>query len=169
MLPTKSYMVRLVLTGSVIIFSHVSVDAATSTAGLNISVTVPSSSSLSFGATTLRFIPDDPTLQPSVPAQENPVSVLAKTRSKGTPSLSVIASDDLKDGASTIPVTALSWTAGGEPFIGGTLSKSTPQAAAIFTPGSGTFQSSFRYFLANSNMFIPGNYSTTINYTLTAP
>lgn len=143
--------------------------ASISTAGLNISVTVPSSSSLSFGTTTLRFIPDDPTLQPSVPAQENPVTVLAKTRSKGTSSLSVIASDDLKDGANTIPASALSWTADAAPYIGGTLSKSTPQAAALFTTGSGTFQSSFRYFLANSNMFIPGTYSTTINYTLTAP
>jgi hypothetical protein len=162
--------ITIILFAMLIFFSFATgTFASTASSSLNISVTVPSSSILSLGTTTLRFSPDDPTVQPSVPAQENPVSVIAKTRSKGTPSLTVIASDDLKDGANSIPVTALSWTADAAPYINGTMNKSTAQAAALFAAGSGSYQSAFRYFLANSPLFIPGTYSTTINYTLTAP
>jgi len=166
---TQIYISRLLLMVLACLLFQVSADAATSNSSLNISITVPSSAILTLGSTSLRFIPDDPTVQPSVPAQENPVSVLATTRSRGIPSLAVIASDDLTDGANIIPVTAISWTADATPYIAGTMNKSTAQAAALFTTGSGSFQSSFRYFLANSPLYVPGTYSTTINYTLTAP
>lgn len=143
--------------------------AALASASLNISLTIASLANLTLGATALRFIADDPALQPTVPALENPVSALARVRSRGTPSLIVIASDDLKDGADTIPVSALTWTADGAPFIGGTMNKASGQSAAALPSGSGAYQSAFRYFLANSTLYAPGAYSTTINYTLTAP
>src|SRR6185369_8608321 len=142
---SQRYIVRFVLTCFVVIFFLDTANSSTSNSSINISITVPSSSSLTFGTTSLRFIPDDPTLQQSVPALENPVSVLAKTRSKGTPSLTVIASDDLKDGANIIPVSSISWTADAQPYIGGTMNKSTAQAAALFSGSSGTYQSAFRF------------------------
>lgn len=164
------YQITIILLATLILFSFATgTFASTSSSSLNISITVPSSAILTLGTTSIRFIPDDPIVQPSVPAQENPVSVLARTRSKGIPSLAVIASDDLTDGANIIPVTAISWTADATPYIAGTMNKSTAQAAALFATGSGSYQSSFRYFLANSPLYVPGTYSTTINYTLTAP
>ena len=169
-MPVRAKYIHIImLTGLLMVLSSSVTRATTATAGLSISIAVPSSAILTLGTTSIRFIPDDPIVQPSVPAQENPVSVLARTRSKGIPSLAVIASDDLTDGANIIPVTAISWTADATPYIAGTMNKSTAQAAALFATGSGSYQSSFRYFLANSPLYVPGTYSTTINYTLTAP
>ncbi|MBT0653280.1 hypothetical protein [Geomobilimonas luticola] len=143
--------------------------AASASAGLNISLVIASSANLMLSTTSLTFLADDPAIQPSVPASENPVSVLAKVRTKGAPSLYVLSSDDLRSGADVIPITNLTWTADGTPFTGGTMNKTTPQLAATLPTGSGSYQSAYRYFLSNSALYLPGTYSTTINYTLTAP
>ncbi len=143
--------------------------AASATAGLNISLVIASSANLSLSATALTFLADDPAIQPTVPASENPVSVQAKVRTKGTPSLDVLATDDLRSGTDVIPVSTLTWTADGTPFIGGTMSRTTPQQAASLPAGAGSYQSAYRYYLANSPLYLPGTYSSTINYTLTAP
>lgn len=143
--------------------------AASVSAGINVSVSVPSTSTLTLGATNLTFVADDPTLQTAVPAQENPVSVLARVRSKGTPSLTVLASDDLKDGSNVIPVSAVNWTADGAPYIAGVMNKTSAQPAASFPAGSGSYFSSFRFTLANSMQYLPGTYATIITYTLTGP
>ncbi|RII29001.1 MAG: hypothetical protein CXR31_03785 [Geobacter sp.] len=142
---------------------------ASASAGLNVSLVISSSANLSLSATSLTFLADDPAIQPAIPASENPVSVLAKVRTKGTPSLSVIASDDLRSGTDVIPISELTWTADGSPFIGGTMSKTTPQQAANLPAGAGSYQSAYRYNLTNSPLYLPGTYSSTINYTLTAP
>lgn len=143
--------------------------AVTATAGLNISLSVPSSASLTLGNTAISFVSEDPAIQPAIPATENPVSVSARIRSRGTPSLTVLATDDLRQGSDIIPITAITWSADASPFINGTMNKSTAQPAASFPAGSGSYISSFRYFLANSPTYLPGTYSTTINYTLIAP
>lgn len=143
--------------------------AASANAGLSISANVSSFSNLTLGSTTLTFVADDPTIQATVPAQENPVAVSVRVRTKGSPTLTVIANDDLKDGASIIPVSAITWSADSTPFIAGAISKSSAQAAATFPVGSGNYVSAFRYALANSTSYLPGNYATNISYTLTAP
>jgi hypothetical protein len=145
------------------------VQAASSNASLDISINVPSSATLTLGATALTFNADDPTIQPVVPAAENPISVLARVRTKGTPSLTVIALDDLKSGSDIIPISAITWTADGSPYTGGTLNRTTEQPAAAFPEGSGSYSSSFRYSLANSTTYAPGSYASTVTYTLTSP
>jgi hypothetical protein len=142
---------------------------ASSNASLDISLNVASSATLTLGATNLTFNAEDPIVQPVVPAAENPVSVLARVRTKGTPSLTVLAQDDLKSGDDIIPVSAISWSADGSPYTGGTLSKTTDQPAAAFPQGSGNYSSSFRYSLANSTSYVPGTYASTVIYTLTSP
>jgi hypothetical protein len=169
MITAKRQNVSFLLAGLFLIVAATQGYAASATASVNINITIPSSSNLTLGATNLNFTANDSTLQPTVPATENPVSVVARVVSRGTPSLTVVASDDLKDGQNVIPVSALSWTADAAPFINGTLSKATPQQAAAMATGSGKYTSSFRFFLANSDFYLPGTYSTTINYTLTAP
>jgi hypothetical protein len=143
--------------------------AASSSAALDISLEIRSSAALTLGTTSISFLGDDPELFPSLAARENPVPVLAKTRTKGTPTLTVLAADDLRDSDQVIPATALSWAADGDPFIGGTMSRTAPQPAAAFPGGSGSYLSAFRYYLANSPGYLPGNYSTTLTYILTAP
>ena len=112
---------------------------------------------------------DDPTVQAVVPDLENPVSVLARIRTKGTPSLTVLASDDLRDGSNVIPVSTVTWTADGAPYSAGAMNKTSAQPAASFPAGSGSYLSSFRYTLANSTQYLPGTYATIITYTLTGP
>jgi hypothetical protein len=62
----------------------------------------------------------------------------------------------------------MTWTATGTGYLPGTMNRTTAQTAGSWT-GSGQRIGTFSYLLANSWSYTVGNYSTTINYTLTAP
>jgi hypothetical protein len=61
----------------------------------------------------------------------------------------------------------MTWTATGTGYVAGTMN-TTAQPAGSWT-GPGQRIGTFSYFLANSWSYTVGNYSTSINYTLTAP
>lgn len=144
-------------------------EAATTSANLNITVSIQPSASLTIGASTLTFQAQDPNVNPVAGALENPIPVIAKLRSKVPLTLLVMALDDLRSGDAVIPASAISWTAAGSPFVSGTMSKEVGQPAANFPSGSGSYVSSFNFFLANKATYLPGTYGTTINYTLSTP
>lgn len=143
--------------------------AATTTANLNILVSVLPTATLTIGSTTLTFKAKDPTMNPVIVAEENPIPIIAKIRNKDPLTLFVMAADDLRDGSSVIPASAITWTAANDPFVEGTMSKTSGQPAARFPGGSGSYSSYFNFYLANSPSYIPGTYSMTINYTLSTP
>ena len=143
--------------------------ADTTSANLTINVSVLSSANLTLGANTLSFRAADPITHPVIAAVENPIPVIAKVRSNDPLTLLVIALDDLRNGDAVIPASAITWTAAGAPFMGGALSKVSGQPAARFPTGSGIYSSYFNFFLENGAGYLPGTYSTTINYTLTTP
>ena len=142
--------------------------AAQSSQTLTINATVSSRAELTLSPTTISFPDADPTATPSIPANTT-VSVTARVRSSGTPTLKVLASGDLASGGNSIGIGNVTWTASGAPFIAGTMSKTTAQDAATFSAGSGAYSGTFVYALANSWNYAVGSYSQTATYTLTAP
>ncbi len=146
-------------------------DAATATQPLTINATVAARATLTLGSAAINFPDSDPATVPSIAATENPVSVAARVRtgSASTPTLTVLAGGDLTSGLDTIAISNVTWTAAAAPFTGGTMNSVTGQPAATFGAGSGAFNSTFSYFLANSWAYNVGAYTATVTYTLTAP
>ncbi len=137
---------------------------------LTINATVNSQAKLTLSSTTVNFASANPDTTPSIPADENPVSVTAKARtgSASTVTLTVLAAGDLLSGGDTIAINNVSWTASGAGFVGGIMDKTIAQSAGSWT-GSGNRSGAFSYFLANSWDYPTGSYMQSATYTLTAP
>jgi hypothetical protein len=82
--------------------------------------------------------------------------------------LTVLASDDLRSGVTTIPANAITWTATGTGFVGGTVNRTTAQTVGSWT-GSGSFNGSQQYLFRNLWTYSTGTYTLTLVYTLTSP
>jgi hypothetical protein len=141
-----------------------------STQTVTLSTNIASRAKLQFGMLAMSFPDASPDSVPSNPANVNPLSVTssARTGSSQTDTLTCLASSDLVSGTNTIAIGNLTWTATGTGYLPGTMNRTTAQTAGSWT-GSGQQVGTFSYFLANSWSYIVGNYSTSINYTLTAP
>jgi hypothetical protein len=146
--------------------AHAKSKTATATA----TATVSSIAKLSLSASSLTFPDANPDTTPSIPALGGPVTITAKARSTpgATIMLSVIASDDLRSGTSTIPISALSWAASGTGFVPGTMNHTTAQPVGTWA-GAGVWVGTQTYSLANSWTYAAGTYTTTLTYTLVAP
>ena len=145
--------------------------AATDSKNLTINATVAATAKLSLGVAAINFPDADPDITPTINASENPVSVTAKVKTGRltNATLTVVTGSDLVSGADTIPVDPnVKWTATGAGFVGGTMNKTTPQSAGLWT-GSGNYSGTFSYTLANSWSYNTGNYTATATYLLTAP
>jgi len=134
------------------------------------SFTVDLQVKLTVSATTLTFPNSDPDSVPQIPASEGPVTITANARNEGTNQiiLSVQASDDLRSVLNVIPISALTWTATGTGFTGGTMSTSTARTAASWST-SGSYTGTMSFLLANSWNYPVGNYGTMLTYTLSTP
>ena len=144
--------------------------ATMDTKSLTVNATVGARASMTLSTNTINFPGGDPDTTPSIPANENPVTVTVKVRtgSSSTVTLTHQASENLKDGAKSISITKLSWTAIGAGFVAGTMSKNSEVMAGNWT-GPGICTGTFSYFFDNNWEYEPGNYSTLTTYTLTAP
>lgn len=125
---------------------------------------------LSLSPLTLSFPDADPDVSPVVPASTGPVTITAKARSseRANVTLTVLANDDLRSGMVTIPVSALTWTATGEGFVDGTISRTSAQLVGAWS-GSGARSGTQLFALANSWQQPSGTYTVSLTYTLTAP
>lgn len=146
-------------------------DAATASENLTINATVAARATLTLSSTTIDFPDADPDAVPSIGATQNPVTVTARVRTgaANTPTLTVLAGGPLTSGGDTIPISNVTWTAGGAPFIAGTMNAVTAQSAATLPNGSGGYTGTFSYFLANSWAYNIGSYTASATYTVTAP
>jgi hypothetical protein len=142
--------------------------ASAQTQVLTINASVLNRAELVLTPTTINFADANPTTTPSI-AADSTVSVTARVRTSGTPTLRVLAAADLTAGANTIAIGNVTWTASAAPFIAGTMNRVTAQDAATFAAGSGQYTGTYTYALANSWSYSVGSYSTTATYTLTAP
>jgi hypothetical protein len=142
----------------------------TSTRTVTLSTNIAARAKLQFGLLAMSFPDADPGSVPSDPANVNPLSVTssARTGASSTAMLTCLASGDLISGINTIAISNITWTATGAGYVAGTMNRTTAQTAGSWT-GSGQRTGTFSYFLVNSWSYAIGNYSTSINYTLTAP
>jgi hypothetical protein len=137
---------------------------------VDVAAAIDSAAQLTITPSAINFRDADPDSTPSIPANENPVSVMtyAQTTGNKTVTLTVIAAGDLVSGNDRILIDNLTWTATGSGFQGGAMSKTTPQTAGRWQR-SGTRTGAFSFFLKNSWSYATGNYSQTVTYTLTSP
>lgn len=144
---------------------------AQTTAPLTINATVSSALSLALGAATINFdVDSDPDTEPSIPANENDVSVTVKARVAPGAAVDLThrAATDLTGVPGTIAISNVSWIAGGSGFVSGTMSTGSDVSAGSWT-GPGTHNGTFTYSLVNSWSYAPGSYTATSTYTLSTP
>ena len=143
---------------------------ATRSRTVTLSTNIASRAKLEFGLLTMSFPDANPETVLSNPANVNPLSVTSSGRTgpTQTTTLTCVASNDLVSGTNIITIDNLTWTATGTGYVLGTMDRTTPQTAGSW-PGSGRHVGTFSYFLANSWLYTAGDYSTSVNYTLTAP
>lgn len=144
--------------------------AATVTRNTTAVVTIAALAKLSLSAAALSFPDANPDTVPLISGAGGPVTIMAKARTSpgSTVNLSVLASDDLRAGTVTIPVSAVTWVVTGGGFSPGTMSTTVARTVAAWA-GSGSRAGTQTYRLANSWEYATGTYSTTFTYTLTAP
>lgn len=149
---------------------------ADTTKDVTMTVTLNAWYDLSVGAATVTFTDVQPTVSAtpgtqSISANEGPVSVraFAVIKSSDTLKLNVAAATDLADGGTTIGIGAISWTATGSGYAGGTMAKTAVEAGSWtgsilhWHEGAFTFK-----FLRDYTTQAPGSYSATATYTLSA-
>lgn len=121
---------------------------------------------------TINFPDADPTLFPSVSAAENPIQAAVRIRKDPSAALTATLvcqmTTPLTSGADTIPASAISWTATGSGFNGGTMNSATPQLVGVWTT-SGAYLGNLTFRMNNLWTYATGSYSGTILFTLTAP
>ena len=145
--------------------------AATDTQTLTINAVVGARAKIVMSPTTINFPDADPDVVPSIPATENAVSIECRIRAAGAgiSNLTCLANGDLvAAGATDIPISNVTWTATGTGYLAGTMDNSTAQAVGSFS-GSGPHAGTMSFFLANSWAYEVGNYTQTVDYTLTTP
>jgi hypothetical protein len=143
--------------------------ARAQTASATLSANLGGLARLTFSSNSLTFPDSDPDTVPLVDAAGGPVTTTAKARATpgGQVTLTVEASDDLRSGVDTLPVSLLTWIATGPGFVNGTLSAATPQTVATWT-GSGVHVGTQTYRFQNLWTHPTGTYTVTLVYTLSA-
>ena len=160
--------VGLSTAAAVLLMSSSAYAQATATASLNVTVNVAARARLTLGAASITFADQDPATVPTLTAGALTVDVGARTAPASNVTLTVLATGDLTSGGNTIPVTTLAWTASGAGFAAGASSAAVAQSVGTWT-GPGARSGTQTYTLPNSWTYAVGTYTTTLNYTLTAP
>ena len=142
--------------------------AATANAAVAVSAAVNPKAKLTLGAANISFTdtsnPDD---APFLDATPFSVEVKSRSSAAGNVTLTVRATGNLTSGANSIGIANLTWLADGD-LVAGTSSSASEISVGSWT-GSGTRTGNQTYRLANSWAYAIGNYTVTLNYTLTAP
>ena len=137
---------------------------------LRINATVGGRAKLTISPLTINFPDADPDLVNRIPATENSVTVTSAMRTGPNEfsDLTCLADGNLVSGPNTIPISRVSWRAGGAGYRNGTMSAIVPRTAGRWR-GPGTMGGTFDFFLLNSWTYNVGNYTQTVVYTLTVP
>ena len=123
---------------------------------------------LTLDVVTLSFPSSDPDAVPQISAIENPVSVSVTVRASNPAivDLTVISAGDLMSGSDSIAIDRVSWTASGDGFVPGALSKTDPQPVGQWFDRRVDANGTLWFQLENSWDYATGTYSQTAIYTL---
>lgn len=144
--------------------------AATDTKPITVSASVAASAKLTLSIATVSFPDADPDGVTSIPNSEGAVTVTAKgkTTTGSNVTLTLQAAGDLASGSDTIPISNVTWTAGGAGYVAGTMSSVSAVTVGSWA-NSGNRTGQLNFFLLNSWDYEVGTYSVAATYTLTAP
>ena len=144
--------------------------AAAQASTATLSANVSTIAKLNLSTASASFPDADPDAVPQVPTAGGPILITAKSRAN--PGVLVVltlqAADDLRSGVNVIPASNITWTASGNGFVGGTLSKVAPVTVATWT-GSGVRTGSQQLYFRNLWTHPTGTYTVSLLYTLSAP
>jgi hypothetical protein len=138
----------------------------TANANLIVNVTVASRARLTLSTGSITFADQDPDLFPTMTAAPITINVGARTATASNVTLTLLG-PDFTSGGNTIGIGNLSWTAPAAGFVAGTAATTATPVGSWTGPGART--SAQTYSLVNSWAYVPGNYATTLVYTLTVP
>ena len=165
--PSKAVWSSVAAVAGVLLWSGPAFAQASANANINATVNVAARARITLTG-AIAFPDMDPTTNPTIDAAPLDVQVQARTAPGGAVTLTVVAGGDFVSGSDTIPVTNLSWVSSGAGFVPGTMSQGTAQNVGTWSgPGARNGQQTYR--LVNLWSYVPGNYSVTLTYTLTAP
>jgi len=152
------------------VFTSASAHAqVTATGSVDVTANVGAAARLTLSAGAISFANSNPDTVPSIPASAViNVSARARTAAAGNVTLTVLADQPLTSGSDTIPDAAVTWTATGAGYAAGTMSSTVAQTLGSFT-GPSNNNGTQSYALANSWTYVPGTYTMTVTYTLSAP
>jgi hypothetical protein len=137
-------------------------------ANVNATVTVGNLARLTITGGPIDFPDSDPDTVPTIVSAPVDVSARARVAPATSLSVTVVASATHFDtSTNTIPVSNMTWTVSGAPFVAGTMS-TTAQPLGNWT-GPGNQTTTQTYSLVNSWAYAPGTYSVTLTYTLATP
>jgi hypothetical protein len=164
----RKTLLKVGLTSAAVLLMSNSADAQTVNQNLNVTLTIASRAQLTLSTNNL-VIPDgDPATVPSLDAPALTVNVGARTASVQPITLTVLAGGPLTGTGGTIAINNLTWTAGGTGFVGGISNATVAQSLGTWN-GSGLYTGTQNYSLPNSWAYGPGNYATSVTYTLVVP
>lgn len=140
------------------------------TATATLSVNVAALARMALSTVSLVFPDADPDAAPIVPSTPEAVVITAKVRAPRDAQvmLTVRAADDLRSGVTTLPASLISWTAQGDGFTSGLMSRTSDGLVAMWT-GSGERSGAQRFGFENRWTHPPGTYSITFVYTMSTP
>jgi hypothetical protein len=142
---------------------------AQTTAAVTVNAQVNAKARLEVSAASISFADQDPDDFPVISANTGlDITVKARTSAGGAVALTVVADTDLVSGGNSIGIGALKWTSTGANFAPTGTSGLSAVTVASFT-NSGTRTGTQSYTLDNSWTYATGAYTTTLNYTLSAP
>jgi hypothetical protein len=145
---------------AIVLFAAVAMSAAPGSASAQVLLVTP---------TTVTFPSSDPDTVPVISAAPVNVRYLVIGAAGRPWTITVRAGGPLVSGASTIPISNISWIATpSPPFRNGTMST----VAQTLATGTGTAllqQGNVTFRFANSWNYNVGNYTQTITFTLTSP
>jgi hypothetical protein len=139
------------------------------TQNLTVNATVSARVTLILAGGPVNFPDADPDTTPSI-VSGNVVTVTARARigTAGTVTLTCQAGGPLTSGTDTIAISNVTWAGAGAGFDAtGTMSSAAGQPVGSWT-GPGSRSGTQTYSLANSWSYVPGGYSATVTYTLSA-
>jgi len=149
---------------------------AATTQNVNMTVNLSAWYDLSVGTSSLTFTDVQPAISATpgtqaIAADEGAVAVraFAITSTGNTLKLNVVANADLTAGSNTIGIGAITWTASGSGYAGGTMAKTSVEAGSWTGSVLHWHEGTFTYsFLRNYATQAPGAYTATATYTLSA-
>lgn len=126
---------------------------------------------LSMSPTTITFATADPDTLPVITSAPVQITYRIRQNSNQPWTLTVLANGDLVAGSATVDISNISWVATpAPPFQSGVMSKTVAQRVASGTGNqANTSHGQITFRLANSWNYVPGLYTQTVVFTLTAP